>query len=73
MEDKSTIRAIIETYNLDTKTLAEAMFPHHKHPVLALSRVISNSEEITLGQIKIIAEQAGILPKDLAWALIQTV
>jgi len=70
MSNKITLRAIIETYQVDENALAEKLFPNTKYPKLAMARIMEYSTQLTLEQISIIADLAGLLPKDLAIALL---
>ena len=65
-----TLKDIINEYALDSKELAQELFPDRLYPELAMARILKYSQELTLRQICIIAKAANCNPIDLAITLI---
>jgi hypothetical protein len=54
------LRLLIQTLSLDRKELARALFPGHKRPELALSRVVAKKSELRETQMLRLAIFSGL-------------
>lgn len=62
---KINLGELIETLRLDTKELADKLFPMHKYPNMALSRVVNGEMLLDSSQIAKLSEFTGLPIEDL--------
>jgi len=54
------LKKIIETYSLDTREVAEELFPKNKYPKLALDRVLKGESFLDTTQLSLLSQMTGV-------------
>ena len=62
---KINLGRIIKNKNIDRKHLAEVLYPMHKHPVMAIDRVVNGEMLLDSTQIVKLSDYTGIAVEDL--------
>lgn len=65
MEQSFNINKVIEHYKLDTKEVANTLFPHVRYQKLALDRVLKGEACLNTDQLQALAKLAGVFVHDL--------